>query len=48
MTDVNDASLTGTAKASPVLLVVAWIWVSIPFLYGLYELALTGRKLFLK
>ncbi|MEU0838845.1 hypothetical protein ABZ370_05150 [Streptomyces sp. NPDC005962] len=33
-------------KSSPVLLAVAWLWVGIPFAYGLYELALTSRKLF--
>ena len=48
MTDLDDAPSTGPAKASPALLVVAWLWVAAPFAYGLYELALTTRKLFSK
>ncbi len=48
MTDLDDAASTGPAKASPALLVVAWLWVTAPFVYGLYELALTCRKLFSK
>lgn len=48
MTDLDDVPPTGTTKASPVLLFAAWLWVTVPFVYGLYELALTSRKLFLK
>ncbi|WP_413084796.1 MFS transporter small subunit [Streptomyces caniferus] len=28
------------------LFVVVWLWVGIPFLYGLYELALKLKQLF--
>lgn len=31
-----------------VLLVVAWLWVGAPLVYGLYELVLKARPLFLK
>ncbi|WP_445655160.1 MFS transporter small subunit [Streptomyces lydicus] len=28
------------------LLVLAWLWVGLPFLYGLYELTLKLKQLF--
>ena len=47
MAHQDDPSQGGAAvKSSPVLLAVAWLWVAIPFAYGLYELAMTSRKLF--
>ena len=27
-------------------MVIAWLWVSVPFAYGLYELILKARNLF--
>lgn len=33
-----DESGTGPSNLTVVLLVVAWAWVGIPLLYGLYEL----------
>ncbi|WP_198540068.1 hypothetical protein [Streptomyces sp. CT34] len=48
MTDQDGAPSTETAKSSSVLLVVVWLWVTAPFVYGIYELTLTARKLFLK
>ncbi|WP_435885685.1 MFS transporter small subunit [Streptomyces lydicus] len=29
-----------------ILLVLAWLWVGLPFLYGLYELTLKLKQLF--
>ncbi|WP_442978241.1 MFS transporter small subunit [Rhodococcoides kyotonense] len=28
------------------VMVVAWIWVAVPFAYGLYELSLKAKNLF--
>ncbi|MCQ4040508.1 hypothetical protein ACFOSC_21345 [Streptantibioticus rubrisoli] len=48
MSDQVGAPAAETAKSSSVLLVVVWLWVTAPFVYGIYELTLTVRKLFLK
>lgn len=46
MAHQDDPSQGAAVKSSPVLLAVAWLWVAVPFAYGLYELAMTSRKLF--
>ncbi|WP_456238804.1 MFS transporter small subunit [Saccharopolyspora karakumensis] len=35
-----------TTANRQVLLVIAWLWVGVPFLYGLYELITKVTKLF--
>ncbi|MEU4894858.1 hypothetical protein AB0B12_19740 [Streptomyces sp. NPDC044780] len=45
MTDADGPAPKATTS-SPVVLVVAWLWVAIPFLYGLYELGVKSSKLF--
>lgn len=42
----QESGATETA-GRPVLLLVAWLWVGTPFAYGLYQLVLTARKLFM-
>jgi hypothetical protein len=46
MAQQDEPSQSAAVKSSPALLAVAWLWVAIPFAYGLYELAMTSRKLF--
>ncbi|WPB89477.1 MFS transporter small subunit [Streptomyces malaysiensis] len=43
-----DSPLSNTAEAggSPVVMAVVWLWVAVPFLYGLYQLAEKSSKLF--
>jgi hypothetical protein len=38
--------MTSEPKARPALLVVAWLWVLVPFGYGLWQLIPTARQLF--
>lgn len=35
-----------TAARLRAIMIFAWLWVSVPFAYGLYELALKARNLF--
>ncbi|MBA6436159.1 MULTISPECIES: MFS transporter small subunit [Streptomyces] len=46
MTDADGPSANATKAGSPVVMVVAWLWVTVPFLYGLYQLAEKSSKLF--
>ncbi|WP_165556350.1 MFS transporter small subunit [Streptomyces violaceusniger] len=47
MTETDGASSNAAAKTgSPVVMVVAWLWVAVPFLYGVYQLAEKSSKLF--
>ncbi|MFD0494245.1 MULTISPECIES: MFS transporter small subunit [Streptomyces violaceusniger group] len=46
MTDADGPSSNATKAGSPVVMVVAWLWVAVPFLYGLYQLAEKSSKLF--
>ncbi|MGH3585809.1 MAG: MFS transporter small subunit, partial [Pseudonocardia sp.] len=34
-----EPAATGRTSGSPVIAWLAWIWVVVPFLYGLYKLA---------
>ncbi|MDP9614922.1 MFS transporter small subunit [Streptomyces hygroscopicus] len=45
MTDADGPS-PNAATGSPMVLAVSWLWVAVPFLYGLYELAVKSSKLF--
>ncbi|WP_442981457.1 MFS transporter small subunit [Rhodococcoides fascians] len=29
-----------------IVMIVAWLWVTVPFVYGLYELILKAKNLF--
>jgi hypothetical protein len=42
----TPASTPGTAPERRALIALAWLWVGVPFAYGLYELALKAVKLF--
>jgi hypothetical protein len=42
----TGATTTGTRPVSPVLAVLAWIWVLVPFGYGLYQLVIKIPALF--
>jgi hypothetical protein len=44
MTDRTEAAPSGAGRT--VLTVVAWLWVLIPFLYGVYSLVLKIPALF--
>ncbi|MBL1112291.1 hypothetical protein JK364_07690 [Streptomyces sp. 110] len=46
MTDADGPSPNAAKTGSPVVMVVAWLWVAVPFLYGLYQLAEKSSKLF--
>ncbi|GAA1273164.1 hypothetical protein GCM10009579_34940 [Streptomyces javensis] len=46
VTDADGPSTNATKAGSPVVMVVAWLWVAVPFLYGLYQLAEKSSKLF--
>ncbi len=46
MTDADSPSPDVARTGSPVVMVVAWLWVAVPFLYGLYQLAEKSSKLF--
>ncbi len=46
MTDTDSPSPDAAKAGSPVVMVVAWLWVAVPFLYGLYQLAEKSSKLF--
>ncbi|WP_455772259.1 MFS transporter small subunit [Streptomyces lydicus] len=35
-----------TGRRTRTLLVLSWLWVGLPFLYGLYELTLKLKQLF--
>jgi hypothetical protein len=52
MADEQDqAAATGSTGAAPnrtLLLVVAWLWVVAPFLYGLWQTVLGAQRLFQK
>jgi hypothetical protein len=47
MADIPQDDAAEATGGRPLLLAVAWLWVTVPFLYGLYELSLTARKLFM-
>ncbi|MBU3870940.1 hypothetical protein KN815_44910 [Streptomyces sp. 4503] len=46
MTDADSPSPDVAKAVSPAVMVVAWLWVAVPFLYGLYQLAEKSSKLF--
>ena len=47
MTDTDGASSNAAAKTgSPVVMVVTWLWVAVPFLSGVYQLAEKSSTLF--
>ncbi|GAA0514440.1 MFS transporter small subunit [Streptomyces mordarskii] len=46
VTDADSPSPDVAKTGSPVVMVVAWLWVAVPFLYGLYQLAEKSSKLF--
>jgi hypothetical protein len=45
--DIPQGGSEAEATGRPLLLVLAWLWVAVPFAWGVYELALTARKLFM-
>ncbi|WP_188317085.1 MFS transporter small subunit [Solihabitans fulvus] len=44
--ETTTAPAEGAAPNRVALLVVAWLWVTLPFLYGLYKLIMNAQKLF--
>ena len=45
-TDVGDGTTAGWSTAQRVAAVVAWLWVVVPFGYGLYQLLVKIPALF--
>jgi hypothetical protein len=45
--DADQESGVGHAAGRPMLLLVAWLWVAVPLIYGLSQLIMTARKLFM-
>jgi hypothetical protein len=41
-----DANVGETRPVSPVLAALAWLWVLVPFCYGLYQLLIKIPALF--
>lgn len=39
---------TRPSDSNQVLLIVTWLWVGLPFLYGVYKLVTTASKLFVQ
>ena len=47
MTDARRPPGTGRGRAvNPALMVLAWLWVLVPFSYGLYQLVIKIPALF--
>lgn len=42
----ESAEAAAPAASNAVLLIVTWLWVGVPFLYGVYKLITTASKLF--
>ena len=42
----TDAGTTGRASGAPAVAWLAWVWVVVPFLYGLYQLVIKIPALF--
>lgn len=45
MTDSTTRTAPGSGARGP-LMALAWLWVGLPFAYGVYELILKLRQLF--
>lgn len=41
-----ESAAPAASGSNQVLLVVTWLWVGLPFLYGVYKLITTASKLF--
>jgi hypothetical protein len=41
-----DAGTAGTRSGPPAVAWLAWVWVVVPFLYGLYQLVIKIPALF--
>lgn len=42
----ETAETAAPAAGNALLLILTWLWVGVPFLYGVYKLITTASKLF--